>query len=157
MEYSKILFLTSFCVMACDGDMANEEINLLKNLANQQKLFGDIDVEDEINKYIRLIKDQGLGLIKSYLEALSSCKLTEEQELLLLQVVVKTIHADNNIEYSEIKFFKSIRNCLNISDEKILNNIEGIEDFWLEKDIVNKNIEDVLVGIDLTFSKIENV
>lgn len=41
------------------------------------------------------------------------------------------IEADNHIEYAEAKFFKKIRSRLSISDEQILAQHPGKEDFLL--------------------------
>ncbi len=46
--------------------------------------------------------------------------------------------ADDQIEYSEIKFFKVIRHNLKISDEKILEVYPDIEQF-LEEDIITES------------------
>jgi hypothetical protein len=46
--------------------------------------------------------------------------------------------ADEQIEYSEIKFFKNIRHRLKVSDENILAAFPDIEQF-LEEDIVTES------------------
>ncbi|MBP3757042.1 MAG: hypothetical protein J6I61_07150, partial [Prevotella sp.] len=62
--------------------------------------------------------------------------LTEEQELKVADVAVQTIRADNRIEYSEIKFFKVLRSNLKIvSDETLLEKIDGIDENYLAQDI----------------------
>ena len=39
--------------MACDGEIANEEINLVKSLAEKTTLFEGIDVENVLNSFIQ--------------------------------------------------------------------------------------------------------
>ena len=52
-------------------------------------------------------------------------------------VAVQTIRADKNIEYSEIKFFKVLRSNLKVvTDETLLEKIEGIDENYLAQDIV---------------------
>jgi len=53
----------------------------------------------------------------------------------LIDFAIQTIKADEQLEYSEIKFFKNIRMRLRISDETILNAYPDIE-MLLEKDII---------------------
>ena len=54
----------------------------------------------------------------------------------MADVAVQTIRADNRIEYSEIKFFKVLRSNLKIvSDETLLERIDGIDENYLAQDI----------------------
>ena len=69
---------------------------------------------------------------------LSRSNLTEKEELTLMDFAIQTIKADEEIEYSEIKFFKNIRHRLKISDENILAVYPDIEQF-LEEDIVTES------------------
>ena len=45
--------------MACDGEIANEEINLVKSLAEKTTLFEGIDVENVLNSFIQEINKKG--------------------------------------------------------------------------------------------------
>ena len=38
-SFEKILFLTSFCCMACDGEIAPEEYNLMKSFSEKEHMF----------------------------------------------------------------------------------------------------------------------
>ena len=49
------------------------------------------------------------------------------------------------VEYSEIKFFKAITKCLEVSDEVIIENFPEMEMF-LGDDIEEDNVLDSLVG-----------
>lgn len=51
-------------------------------------------------------------------------------------IAVQTIRADNVIQYSEIKFFKVLRSNLKVvSDEALLEKIDGIDENYLAQDI----------------------
>ena len=45
-----ILLLTAFSCMSCDGDIAPEEVALLKQMDAEQHLFGDIVFDDVVNE-----------------------------------------------------------------------------------------------------------
>lgn len=155
-NFNNILFLTSFCFMACDGTIASKEVALLHKLATEDHLFGDINVDEELKQYTRQLGEIGNTFIHSYLEALSAISFTKEQELALFQVAVDTILADDVVEYSEIKFFKAVRECLSLSDEDILSNIKGIEEYWIEKDVNEETAADYFMqSIDLSSFKVE--
>ena len=122
--------------MACDGEIAGEELSLIKELDAKEKLFGDIEVGVELKKLKEQIDKEGNQFLKRYIGELGKSELTKEQELDLLRVAYRTILADNKVEYSEVKFFKVIRsNMKKLDDEVILSGIEGIEDYFIQDDI----------------------
>lgn len=136
MIFNELLLRTAFACMSCDGDIAAEEIDLIKQMSNNKHLFGDIDIDTELDKLVQEINVRGKGFLKEYLVNLEEEALTEEQELNVADVAVQTIRADKRIEYSEIKFFKVLRSHLTmVTDETLLDKIEGIDENYLAQDI----------------------
>ena len=132
MEQNELLLRTAFACMSCDGDIAAEEVDLIKQMASEKHLFGDIEIDEELDKLVNEINAKGKGFLKQYLVSLAEQNLSEEQELNVADVAVQTIRSDNKIEYSEIKFFKVIRsNFSKVSDETLLKEIEGIDENYL--------------------------
>ena len=136
MEQNELLLRTAFACMSCDGDIASEEIELIKQMATEKHLFGEIDIDKELDKLVKEINDKGKGFLKQYLVGLAEQTLTEDEELKVADVAVQTIRADNIIQYSEIKFFKVLRSNLKVvSDETLLEKIDGIDENYLAQDI----------------------
>lgn len=136
MEQNELLLRTAFACMSCDGDIATEEVGKIKQMANEKRLFGDINIDKELDELVNEINEKGKGFLKQYLISLAEESLTEEQELKVADVAVQTIRSDNKVEYSEIKFFKVLRSNLKIvSDETLLEKIEGIDENYLAQDI----------------------
>ena len=136
MEQNELLLRTAFACMSCDGDIASEEVELIKQMANERHLFGDIDIDKELDSLVGEINKKGKGFLKQYLNSLAEQTMTEEEELQVAEVAVQTIRVDNRIEYSEIKFFKVLRSNLKIvSDETLLEKIDGIDENYLAQDI----------------------
>jgi hypothetical protein len=104
-------------------------------------LFVDFNFHDEINALVLEINHGGKKFISHYFEILKSSKLSEDEELTLIDFAINTIKADQEVDYSEIKFFKVIRNNLKVSDEIILENFPDIEIF-LESDIQTESYLD---------------
>lgn len=117
--------------MACDGDIAPEEINMVKSIAVQTPILRELDVESILNTYVSVINQNGMFFLRKYLNELSEENLTLEEELQIIELSIKMIEADNRIEYSEVKFFKKIRLRLSVSDEQILAQHPDKEDFLL--------------------------
>ena len=136
MELNELLLRTAFACMSCDGDIATEEVDMIKQMSKEMNLFGDIDIDKELDKLVNEINLKGKGFLKQYLINLAEQTLTEDEELKVADVAVQTIRADNVIQYSEIKFFKVLRSNLKVvSDETLLEKIEGIDENYLAQDI----------------------
>lgn len=152
MEQNELLLRTAFACMSCDGDIASEEVELIKRLDREKRLFGDVDIDKELDELVKEINLKGKGFLKQYLISLAEESLTEEQELQVADVAVQTIRIDNRVEYSEIKFFKVLRSNLKIvTNETLLEKIDGIDENYLAQDIQ----ADYLQMYDDYFSTIE--
>jgi uncharacterized tellurite resistance protein B-like protein len=141
ISFDKLLLKTAFCCMASDGHIDNREIALIKTMCEKSALFREFNFQEEINSLVAQINAKGTEFISLYFDQLSKFNLTEEEELTLIDFAVQTINADEQVEYSEIKFFKNIRHRLKVSDEKILSVFPAIEQF-LEEDIITESFLD---------------
>lgn len=144
-NFKELLIKTAFCCMASDGHIDNREVELIKSVCSQSPLFCDFNFQDEVNFLISEINSRGKQFILNYLDLLLSTELDEQEELTLIDFALKTIKADEDINYSEIKFFKNIRYRLKLSDETILKSYPDIEMF-LEKDIVTDSFIDKITN-----------
>lgn len=142
MELNDLLLRTAFACMSCDGEIAQEEVGLIKQMSIEKHLFGNIDIDKELQVLSEEINEKGKVFLKQYLHSLSEGNMTEEQEIQIADVAIQTILADKNIEYSEIKFFKVLRsNLKNVTDEKLLECVEGMDETFLAQDIMTDNVQ----------------
>lgn len=138
ISFNKLLLKTAFSCMACDGDIDPREVELIKKLHTEKKLFGDIDLFSEIEKHRISLNENNGHFIRSYFNELNSSKLSKEDELKLIEVAIDTIKSDDKIEYSEVKFFKVIRSKLKIENDQILAKHPDFEEY-LEQDIISES------------------
>lgn len=132
----QILLHTAFSCMACDGEIAHEEVEAIKQMAIEKHAFGNLNIENELQQMVSAINTKGKGFLKQYLLTIDGCDFTEEEECSILQVALDTIVSDNDIRYSEVKFFKVLRsNLKHLSDEEILEQVKGIDESFLAQDI----------------------
>lgn len=124
--------------MACDGDIDKREVVLIKTMHQEKKIFGEIDINQELENLLLEINRDGHKFLKSYFNELTSTELSEQDELKLIEVAIDTINADDKVEYSEVKFFKVIRSKLKIDNEPILAKHPDFEDY-LEQDIISES------------------
>jgi uncharacterized tellurite resistance protein B-like protein len=141
ISFDKLLLKSAFCCMASDGHIDEREIALIKSMCENSPLFKDFNFQEEINILVTKLNTRGKEFISYYFDLLKHSTLTEQEELTLIDFAINTIKADDQIEYSEIKFFKVIRHNLKISDENILAVYPDIEQF-LEEDIVTESFLD---------------
>ena len=131
MTKEELYLKTIFCCIACDGDIATEEIEMVRNLCVENELFRNMDSEKLLNSWIVEINEHGGSFLLSYLKEINTVELNEKEQLMLISFAIEAIEADNRIEYAEVKFFKKIRSRLTISDEAILAKQPDKEDFLL--------------------------
>ncbi len=136
LNFDKLLINTAFCFMASDGKIDAREIDIIRTMCAEKTLLNDFN--HEINHLISKINKNSNLFISEYFDLLAKSSLTENEEILLIDFAIKTIKADNHIEYSEIKLFKTVRQYLSISNETILTFFPEIEAF-LESDLQTKS------------------
>lgn len=119
-EFQTLLLKSAISVMACDGSIDESEIEEIKNMADNEIYFMGFDIEESFEKSLNYIKQNGKAAINEYLNELCQLKLTEKQELLLIEVLIRTIESDNKIEASEVKFLQLVKSKLGISEETII-------------------------------------
>jgi len=140
--FNELLLQTAFSCMASDGDIDPSEVKLIMALEQNEQLFGFENIENELNRLVQDINKDGYAFLREYLESLSQASLTEEQQIEIVKTSVKTIKADNDEKYSEIKFFKIIRSKLSVADETLLAALpefENLEEDYLQKDIISES------------------
>lgn len=148
---NELYLKTAFCCMACDGDIATQEVDLIKNCVKDSSLFEGLEVEKLLNGYIDAINTTGISFLNSYIKELMNEELSNEEQFQIIKIAIAMIEADNEILYSEVKFFKRIRQCLSISDEEILAILPDKEDYLLP-DITQQEYEFVC---DVKFNAIK--
>lgn len=134
----ELLLKTAFCCMARDGDIAPDEIRLLNDFVSDDQFFFGLDVQTVINQYIVEINETGSAFLASYLKELNEAQLDDVAAVQVLDIAMRIIEADNVVEYSEISFFKNIRNQLKVSDDVLYERFPEKEDYLLPDIIAPK-------------------
>jgi uncharacterized tellurite resistance protein B-like protein len=145
VSFDRLLLKTAFCCMASDGHIDDREIALIKSMCENSPLFQNFNFQSEINQLVTKINTRGKEFIQYYFDLLRHTEMTEEEELNLIDFAIQTIKADEQVEYSEIKFFKNIRHRLKVSDETVLKHFPDVE-LFLEEDIINDSFLDKITN-----------
>lgn len=118
--FQNLLLKSAISVMACDGSIDESEIAEIKNLVENEIYFIGFDFKEPFETNLNYIKQNGKKAINEYLNELNQLDLNEKQELLLIEVLMRTIESDNKIEDNEVKFLQMVKSKLGISEETII-------------------------------------
>ena len=119
-NFKKFLFKIAFSVIVIDGEIHDDEIEELKLIDKKTTYFGDTDLSEELNDLIKTFKNDGTIMVENILNGISDLGLNQVQELLVLEVSLRIIHADERYDESEKKFIRLLRSKLRVADELIL-------------------------------------
>jgi len=126
LEFEKLLFNTAICVMACDGQIHESEVAELKLIAEKTPYFRELDYKNELNKIMKKI-EKNTNIMKLYFNTLKKAELSPVQELLILEVVLRMMYADNRIDENEVKLIRIIKSYLKIPDQIIFERFGKID------------------------------
>lgn len=118
-ELQKLLLETVICSIACDGDIDDREIAELHKMIDNAPYFKGLKVDDFLDDMLQSVKSDGRAFLRNYFDQLKKSELSPLQELLVLEVVLRIIHADERLDNNEITFLKLVRTNFNVHDEII--------------------------------------
>jgi uncharacterized tellurite resistance protein B-like protein len=143
--FKEFLFQSAVMAMACDGDIATSEIEELKKIVANEIYFMGYDFEEPLKEYIQNIKANGKIVINNYLQSIELLDLSDNQEVLLIEVLLRIIEADSDIQVSEIKFLQMAKAKLKLDEQTLIikfpNHIElllDIQNYGLEKEFTDE-------------------
>lgn len=120
-EFKKLLFKVAFCTMACDGHIHDKEIAELKVMDKRTSFFEAIDLSDELSQLIDDFKGKGAKVVEELFISLRETKLNPIQELIVLEVALRIINADEEHDENEIRFLHLLRSKLELHDQTIID------------------------------------
>lgn len=132
-EFKDFLFKSAVIAMACDGNIAEEEINEIKNIVANEIYFMGYEFEEPLQKNVEEIKINGKNAVNQFLQEITNNDLTEIQELLLVEVLLKIIQADAKVEENELRFLHLTKSKLKTDEQtfiiKFPHQIDYLMDF----------------------------
>jgi uncharacterized tellurite resistance protein B-like protein len=118
--FQNLLLKSAVSVIACDGRIEESEISEIRNMAENEIYFMGYDFEEPLEETLKTIKEKGSSAINDYLKEVSTANLNNNQELLLIEVLIRAIESDDKIEPNEIKFLQMVKSKLKTSEETII-------------------------------------
>ena len=159
-DFNKLLFRTAFCCMTCDGHIDETEIEEIHKMDKNTSYFGEIDVSKELKAMINDLRSIGNRVIENLFSDLRKTKLNMVQELLILEVTLRIIHADEKVDENELRFLKLLRGRLELHDETIIERF-GKDVLLFDKDYrseIEISEKEYLSGIKLpNLKELDNI
>lgn len=122
-EFKNVLFKAAFAVIACDGSIAGVELQEFKYLLEHSLYFVGLEADTELESAKKALQSKGIGYINDFFAVLAVSELSEKQEISLLEVLIKMVEADSNIDNNELIFLQKVKKQLkNLNEEKIILN-----------------------------------
>jgi uncharacterized tellurite resistance protein B-like protein len=144
-EFKLFLFRSAVIAMACDGDIADSEIETIKNLADNEIFFLGLEYEELLEKYVNEIKLKGKVAINNYLTELASFQLNSYQELQLIDLILIIVNADNRAEEKELKFLHIVISRMKLDQEtliiefpKYIEQLMGFKNYGLQTEFIDE-------------------
>lgn len=114
-EFQQLLVRSSLSMMAVDGNIHESEIAALKKFTSESLYFSGLDLDPVLERFSNNVRLEGKKVINEFLEDLRAIKLSDQQERVLYDVLVKVLEADSKIEDDELHFLGLIRARLGTS------------------------------------------
>lgn len=141
-NYPYLLLRTAFSFMTCDGHIDKSEVLRIRNMDKDRKLFGDIDIAQELENMLEKINLKGMDFLKDYFRRVDRAELSADEELDLIQVAVDIIYADEEVKDPEVKFLRVLRTMLKVSDEKIMTRYPQLaKDFMWDDEFTEEYVK----------------
>lgn len=142
LNYSYLLLRTAFSFMTCDGHIDRNEVMAIREMDKTKRLFGDVEVTDELELMLERINLKGIDFLKEYFRKVDKANLSTEQELEILQVAVDIIYADEFVKDEEVKFLRVLRTILKVTDEEIIKRFPQLaKEFMWEDEFTEEYIK----------------
>jgi uncharacterized tellurite resistance protein B-like protein len=118
--FQNLLLKSAVSVIACDGSIEESEISEIRNMAENEIYFMGYDFEEPLEETLKSIREKGSTAINDYLKEVAAANLNDNQELLLIEVLIRAIESDEKVEPNEIKFLQMVKSKLKTSEETII-------------------------------------
>lgn len=133
LEFQKLLFHSAFSMMVIDGNIHENEKEELLSIVSNTPYFFDFEFENNFENNLSLVKREGKNSINNLLKEISNSDLNDKQELILIEVLLKMVDSDQEVNDNEIKFLHLIKSKLKINEETLIlkfpKQIEYLLDF----------------------------
>jgi uncharacterized tellurite resistance protein B-like protein len=155
-DLQKLLLKTVVCTIACDGEIHEKEIAEMNLMVSQAVCFRNFNGGEVLQPMLDAVSKKGGQLLHEYFDDLKSSDLSIVQELLILEVILRIIYADERFDSNEEMFLKLVMSHLHVHSEVVLqrfgkipiisdNDMQSYKETYYNSDInkISKNYDEI--------------
>tara|TARA_B110000967_G_scaffold208794_1_gene262239 strand:- start:94 stop:504 length:411 start_codon:yes stop_codon:yes gene_type:complete len=116
-EFIEILLEIAFASMVCDGNIAPEEEEYLRDIEQSDYYLMEFEMSKKLDKLNSDWKLHGLNLIDKILNTTYKLNLSEGQKIVIMDFAVGIVRSDKEMQKSEISFINTLMQNIKISTE----------------------------------------
>jgi len=137
-EFKKLLLKTAVCAISSDGKIDDKEIKALYHLEKKSNYFSSIDMKNLLDSYLKDCINDINKYTKKTFNTIKKNKLSPFEELIILEISLRIIAADNIQEKDEENYIINLRKNLSIDDLIIFERFGAIEYLGITRDEENQ-------------------
>ncbi|WKZ66577.1 MAG: TerB family tellurite resistance protein [Flavobacteriales bacterium] len=103
-DFQPLLLRTAVTALACDGNIDQAEVDAVKQMAENEIYFLGYEYQQPFDVFLETIKARGRAAVEEYLSELKQAPLNNRQKLLLVEVLIRVIDADDQWAQNEKAF-----------------------------------------------------
>ena len=134
-EFRELLLDSAFFVMACDGEIHDEEMRVIRDLSERTSYFEGVEFDARIENLTAELKSNSRRACQTYFARLREGDLDSVQQLLVVEVVLRVIYADQRLDDNEVLFLKTAVKALGLHPEHLKQRFGSIEGFLEEEQL----------------------
>ena len=108
IEFIETLLEIAFASMICDGDIAPEEQEYLREIEKSDFYLKEFDMSKKLDKLNSDWELHGLNLCERILNSTYKLDLSEDKKIVIMDFAIGIVRADGVMQQSEIQFVNTL-------------------------------------------------
>ena len=121
-DFQQLLMRSAVIALACDGNVDQAEIEVVQRLVANEIYFLGYDFQYPFEIYLDQIKTQGISAVEEYLTELKDAPINPRQKILLVEVLLRVMDADNQWAQNEKAFLHMVLDRIQLPLEDLMLN-----------------------------------
>lgn len=118
-EFTKELLKIAFAATVCDGDIDESELEVIRSLEKEDFYLKDEDLSDVLKQYEKDAEDDFLEFANMAVKETYRLDLTPAEKMVIINLAIAIVRADNKMQSEEISFIKSLILNLQLPEELV--------------------------------------
>mgnify|MGYP000285889389 FL=1 len=118
-KFTEILLEIAFVSMVCDGDIAPEEEEYLREIEKSDFYLKEFDMSAKLDTLKSDWELHGINLCERILNSAYKLDLTESEKIIIMDFAIGITRSDGNMQQSEIHFVNTLMQNIKISSSLV--------------------------------------